>query len=61
MMDYLVFTGCGLIRSDAANILPLVLPVSQRGCKQSANLLHKVNQKQTVYILSGEEKVIYEV
>ena len=39
MMDYPVLTGCGLTRLDAAKVLPLVLLVCQRGCKQSANPL----------------------
>ena len=39
-MDYLVLAGCGLTRSDAAKVLPLVLLVCQRGCKRSANPLH---------------------
>ena len=38
-MDYPVLAGCGLTSLDAAKILPLVLPVCQRGCKQSTNLL----------------------
>ena len=38
-MDYPVLTGCGLTRSDAAKVLPLVLLVCQRGCKRSANPL----------------------
>ena len=41
MMDYLVLAGCGLTRSDAAKVLPPVLLVCQRGCKQSANPLHQ--------------------
>ena len=40
-MDYPVLAGCGLTSLDAAKILPLVLLVCQRGCKQSTNLLHK--------------------
>ena len=39
MMDHPVLAGCGLTRSDAAKVLPLVLLVCQRGCKWSANLL----------------------
>ena len=39
-MDYPVLAGCGLTRSDAAKVLPLVLLVCQRGCKWSANPLH---------------------
>ena len=38
-MDYPVLAGCGLTRSDAAKVLPPVLLVCQRGCKQSANPL----------------------
>ena len=39
-MDYPVLAGCGLTRLDAAKVLPPVLLVCQRGCKQSTNLLH---------------------
>ena len=42
MMDYPVLAGCGLTRSDAAKVLPPVLLVCQRGCKQSANPLQVV-------------------
>ena len=42
MMDYLVLTGCGLTRSDAAKVLPPVLLVCQRGCKRSADPLQYV-------------------
>ena len=34
MMDYLVLAGCGLTRSDAAKVLPLVLLVCHRRCEQ---------------------------
>ena len=40
-MDYPVLAGCGLTRSDAAKVLPPVLLVCQRGCKRSANPLHR--------------------
>ena len=46
MMDYLVLAGCGLTRSDAAKVLPLVLLVCQRGCKQSTNLLQAAEELQ---------------
>ena len=36
-----VLAGCGLTSLDAAEVLPLVLLVCQRGCKWSTNLLHK--------------------
>jgi hypothetical protein len=39
MMDYSVLIGHGLTRLDAAKVLPLVLLVCQRGCKQPANPL----------------------
>ena len=39
MMDYPVLAGCGLTRLDAAKVLPPVLLVCQRGCKQSTNPL----------------------
>ena len=42
MMDYPVLAGCGLTRLDAAKVLPPVLLVCQRGCKQSANPLQMV-------------------
>ena len=40
-MDYPVLAGCGLTRSDAAKVLPLVLLVCQRGCKRSTNPLQR--------------------
>ena len=37
MMDYPVLAGCGLTRSDAAKVLPLVLLVCQRHLRQGPN------------------------
>ena len=51
MMDYPVLAGCGLTRSDAAKVLPLVLLVCQRGCKRSANPLH-IPIKLLTYLVS---------
>ena len=48
MIDYLVLTGCGLTRSDAAKVLPPVLLVCQRGCKWSANLLQYKHHQMTM-------------
>ena len=58
MMDYPVLAGCGLTRSDAAKVLPLVLLVCQRGCKRSANLLQYLSHYTNIWSFFDTSDII---